>query len=284
MSSQEAHKTRLIATFKHLERTGAGSFPAPLSLSSALEKIIPVQKGRGNQSYSFNVPPATAGLFCTAAIEMWFKSLNSFLVSASLVEISPVWSSVAGYYSSHYSVRALAHLLGYFHLHNRRLVARLELNSGKYICSFETKGGNDREHSAYWRFVKNSAAFAANPLFTLNISSEISDVSHRDRANYADHLGSTPQIRVLSIDVIRTRIEKISQIEITEPPIPHRDKFPDLDAVHILAYHRIAIFREYLDEVLGPSHRYWGVQRDPPWARALVDYQRTPIAHLVAPN
>ena len=44
--------------------------------------------------------------FAMAAVKMWLRAVHSFLISVSLTKASPIWSSVAGYYSSHYSIRA----------------------------------------------------------------------------------------------------------------------------------------------------------------------------------
>src|SRR5579863_10259984 len=49
--------------------------------------------------------PNDMKVFATAAVEMWLRAVHSFVISTSLTEASPLWSSVAGYYSSHYSVR-----------------------------------------------------------------------------------------------------------------------------------------------------------------------------------
>src|SRR5207237_7783293 len=150
----------------------------------------------------------------TAAVEMWLRAVHSFLVSASLTATSPIWSSVSGYYSSHYSVRAFAHLLGFFQLYRKKRIVRLSTHGGKYVCSFDSKLANDREHRFYWKIVKRDGHFAANPLFTENNpENDESDVGHRDRANYTDHLSQYPQFAPLNKATLIERIHYISQIE-----------------------------------------------------------------------
>lgn len=103
--------------FNCLNKAGASNnFPEPGALSIALNKLIDFNKG----DYSAIINTSDASKFATAAIEMWHRSIHSFLISASLTKSSPIWASVSGYYSSHYSVRAFAHLLGHFQLFKRK--------------------------------------------------------------------------------------------------------------------------------------------------------------------
>jgi hypothetical protein len=75
----------------------------------------------------------------------------------------------------------LAHILGYFHLHRRRLVVQIDLQGGKYICKFSKKNRGDREHKVYWKVVKGDSHFATDPLFTINDGMlDKSDIGHRD--------------------------------------------------------------------------------------------------------
>jgi len=216
-------------------------------------------------------------MFTTAAVDIWMRSVHSFLVSASLTEVSPIWASVAGYYSSHYAVRALAHLLGFFQLFSRKRIARLELGGGNYVCTFNPKKAGEREHRIYWQIVKDDRHFSADPFFTeYNPAIDESDVAHRDRANYADHLSPMfPIFRPLNAETLRSRIDRISEIPFTSPPIPRVSRYPDVESVQIIAYHRLVRFRDLVDSVVGNGNRFWNVHRNPTWARDYMDFQLT---------
>jgi len=265
--SLQAYVGRLFAP---LRTTPAGEVPGPGALSSALADLDPKQKTRK----TVNVTPAVAKMFSTAAINMWSRAVHSFLISSALSGVSPIWASVSGYYSSHYSVRAIAHALGYFQVFRIKKLVRLEYQGGRFVGTFDPKTGKDREHQLYWRVVKDNPQFASDPFFTLNTSGAAqSDASHRERANYADHLPQLPVFNPLARSEIIAQIEKISSIRFDTPPIPDTEGFPEVESVQVMAYHRLVTFRELLDEVLSPQHRFWGVHRDPPWARDFLDYQ-----------
>jgi len=266
-------ENRLKAIFAPLNKKAAGgSIPPPSSLSKSLEKVI----ARRPMPTTSNVELTTATYFATAAVEAWFRAVHSFLVSASLTDASPIWASVSGYYSSHYSVRAFAHLLGYFHLFQKRLIVRLEIHGGRHVCVFDRKTKGDREHRLYWHVVKKHPHFNSDPLFTENDpGSDASDVGHRDRANYIDHLSQYPNFQVLDIETLKRRVQYISQIRFTTPPIPKLSRFPDVVSVQVVAYHRMVKFRQFLDEVLGGKNRFWNVCRNPSWAGSMIDFQLT---------
>ena len=57
------------------------------------------------------------------------------------------------------------------------------------------------------------------------------------------------------------------------PPLPRFSKFPDLEYVQVIAYHRIVRFRQLLDEVLGGKNRFWNVHRSPSFSVGYVDFQ-----------
>ena len=275
-------QSRIQAAFARLDNVGGSeAFPKPAAIARDLEKLIP---STGPQTIS--VRPQIATSFAAASIDMWLRSVHSFLISASLTNASPIWSSVSGYYASHYAVRALAHLLGHFLLFRRGRIAQLELTSGRHYCSFAKRTGDDREHVIYWRRVKADVHFSNDPFFTDNLplaGSSTSDVRHRDHANYADSLVRYyPQFRVLDENALKIRVSTISQIEITDPPIPRLSEFPDLDSVQLIAYHRIVKYRHFLDEILGQSSRFWRAQRNPSFAMGIVNYQVTEPTGLSA--
>lgn len=255
------------------DEAAVNAFPPPASLSQELNAALPAgSSGVATRNASQQI----VKMYTTASVNMWMRAVHSFLVSASLTNVSPIWASVAGYYSSHYSVRAIAHLLGFFQLFTRKRIVRLELQGGSYICSFDPKTAGDREHRVYWKIVKKNAHFAADPFFTENNSLiDESDVAHRDRANYADHLPQFPMFRPLNAIALKTRIDRISEIEFSAPPIPRVSRYPDIESVQIIAYHRIVRFRDLVDTIIGDGNRFWNVHRNPTWARDYMDFQLT---------
>jgi hypothetical protein len=244
------------------------------ALSIELNRLVPA---KGASSPTVAVDPRVSTLFATASVDMWLRAIHSFLISVSLTATSHIWASVVGYYSSHYSVRALAHLLGYFQLHKQKKIVKLHVENGRYLCEYTKKTGADREHTAYWRLVKRDPLFASDQLFTENVSdaNALADVAHRDRANYIDHLGAFPAFKPLNERELKDRIDQISGMEFTVPDIPDAEKYPDVGAVQIIAYHRLVRYRDLVDDILGGNNRFWSVHRDPPWAREYVNYQLT---------
>ena len=267
----QAHITTAFAPLN--DEAAVNAFPPPASLSQALNRALPAgSKGLESRNASQDV----AKMFTTAAVDIWMRAVHSFLVSASLTEVSPIWASVAGYYSSHYSVRALAHLLGFFQLFTRKRIVQLELQGGRYVCTFDPKTPEGREHRIYWKIVKKDQHFAGDPFFTENNAViDNSDVGHRDRANYADHLPQFPVFRPLDAIALKNRVDKISEIECSAPPIPRVSQYPDVGSVQIIAYHRLVRFRDLVDTIIGDQNRFWNVHRSPPWARDFIDYQLT---------
>lgn len=262
-------QARLRATFRRLGADeDSKPFPELRALTSALERLSPPSASE------IKVPPRTAELFATASVDIWRRAVHSFLVSAALTEASPIWSSVCGYYSSHYSIRALAHLLGYFLLFGKKKVVRWSLNDGEHFCSFTSRGAGDREHKSYWNWVKRDEHFRADPMFQeYDPTSDTSDVRHRDRANYSDHVSGYPAFHMLTEQELRERVQMISQIEFQEPPIPDINRFLDLDSVQIVAYHRLVRYRQFLDEALGGEYAFWNANRNPEFARDLINFQ-----------
>ncbi|MHB8729321.1 MAG: hypothetical protein ACYC9K_09860 [Sulfuricaulis sp.] len=223
---------------------------------------------------SFQLTPDSAALFATAAVEMWLRSVHSFLISASVTEASKIWASVSGYYASHYSVRAIAHLLGIFQLYRKKRVARVDFGSN--LCNLEKKGGNDREHKFYWKVVEMHPYFSTNPFLQKNKNEdEQSDSGHRNIANYVDHINQFPNFRVLDLEILKLRIRYLSSIELSSVPIPRLEHYPDIENVQLVAYHRILSFRRFLDNILGNKNRLWQVHRTPSWCDGILDFQAT---------
>ncbi len=262
----------LALTFKPLQNKASGSFPGPASLSTKLGELLPKQ----DVQTDVNASPEVVSMFATAAVEMWHRAVHSFLVSASLTDTSPIWSSVAGYYSSHYSVRALAHSIGYFQLFKQGRIIELGLGGTKPICTYHKKSRGDGEHKLYWKLVKANNQFNRNDLFTENTdASDFTDVGHRNYANYMDHIGGFPPFAALTEKATKARIERISTMQFVSAPIPRKSKFPDLATVQVVAYHRAIGFRQLIDEALGGGNRFWKYHRDPAWAKSAMSFQLT---------
>ncbi|MBX3370932.1 MAG: hypothetical protein KF793_11135 [Nitrospira sp.] len=260
-------------TFEPLKtQAAAKSFPPPESLSKSVEKWLKKRSGE-----PVDLEPENVKLFATAAVDMWLRAVHSFLISASLTKASPIWSSVGAYYASHYCVRAFAHLLGHFQSFRVKKIARLEFDGKRGKCSFRSKQGGDREHQFYWKLIKEAPSFSADPLFKNNLEesdSVISEIKHRDLANYCDHLSALiPKFAPLSEAILRDRIAFISSMHFDSPPSPQKGKFPDVEAIQILAYHRIVRFRNFVNEALGDSNRFWKVHRNPAWTAGLTNFQ-----------
>jgi hypothetical protein len=270
MNIDDAFREQLLRAFFPLNSVAASkAFPAPSTLSTLLESMIP--KGSTTRS---NIDAKSASYFATAAVEIWLRGVHSFLISGSLTETSPIWASVSGYYASHYCVRAVAHLLGYFQLFRKKKIVQLKFENGRHVCIFNSKAAHDGEHQLYWRIVKQDRVFQGDDLFTLNNSdSDASDIRHRNHANYADHIFGFPIFHAIDSEVLKDRIEYISKIVFDSAPVPRLSAFPDIEYVQLIAYRRIVSFRKILDEVLGTKNRFWNVHRNPSFAAGFMDFQ-----------
>jgi len=249
--------------FAGLNRQSAvNSLPEPGTLSRELSEYV-------KPSSATEIVAARPEVFShlgTAAVEMWLRSVHSFLISASLTNASPIWASVSGYYSSHYSIRAFAHLFGIFHLHGKKRIVYFERQGNRHVFRIEKKQGNDREHKIYWQHVSQHAELRDDPFFySIPEVEPISDGAHRNRANYTDHVDRFPVFLPLNAEFLERRVEQISKVELSDVPVPRAESFPDIVSVQFVAYHRLVKFRCFLDEVLGSRNRFWKVQRNPSW-------------------
>jgi hypothetical protein len=86
--------------------------------------------------------------------------------------------------------------------------------------------------------------------------------------------------RPLDVAALRARIDRISEIEFKSAPIPRVSRYPDIDAVQVVAYHRLVRFRDLIDAVVGNGNRFWNVHRNPAWARDFMDFQLTEEASV----
>ena len=250
-------------------QSAATALPEPGALSSLLSMSV-------DGSPPINIAPAGPEVlthFATAAVEMWLRSVHSFLISASLTDASPIWSSVAGYYSSHYSIRAFAHLFGAFQLHKKKRIVYLRREAGHLVMSIESKHRGDGEHKFYWKYVSEHPQLAGDPFFyAFRDDISTSDGGHRSKANYVDHIDRFPVFLPLNAEFLERRIERISTVVFSDIPVPRADQFPDTTNVQFVAYHRIVKFRRLLDEILGSGNRFWKVQRNPSWRPAAMNF------------
>jgi len=244
-------------------------YPSPGALRESLSDLIDI-----STTPSTLASPSVIRNFATASVEMWHKAVHSFLISASLTKASPTWASVSGYYSSHYTIRGFAHLLGHFLLYSKnKSTIELEVNNTQHICHIKPKSGSDGEHRFYWKKVHQHPDFNSDPFFTLNIESDdVSDAGHRNKANYYDHLYGFPVFQNLEKDVLKQRVKIISQMPLYDAPIPSKLKYADIDSVQLIAYYRLVKFRNFLDEILDTSNRYWSYHRNPLWCSKYINY------------
>jgi len=91
-------------------RNKAASFPSPAELTTELISVA------ASTSSSVTVSRSVSALFASAAVEMWLRAVHSFFDLRVIESIQRPLGSVAGYYTSHYVMRAFAHLLGWFQL------------------------------------------------------------------------------------------------------------------------------------------------------------------------
>jgi hypothetical protein len=252
-------ETRLRVMFAGLNRqSAADSFPAPGTLALLLSQHVDPSPA----TKTIAATPQIRSYFATAAVEMWLRSVHSFLISASLTKASPIWASVAGYYSSHYAVRAFAHLFGVFQLYKKGKIARLDKDGAHFVLE---KKGNDGEHKFYWKEVIRHAQLANDPFFYANLEDK-SDGGHRNKINYWDHICRYPAFQPLETPALQERVRRISTIQFNSVPTPRPDgdHFPDIENVQIVAYHRLVKFRRLVDEACA-GNRFWKVQRTPTW-------------------
>jgi len=246
----------------------AAAFPQPGTLSKKLGDVV--ENAPGKTSTIIDAEILTC--FATASVDMWHRSVHSFLVSASLTRASSLWASVSGYYSSHYSVRAFAHLLGYFQLYKKKRIMRVEVQEdGSFLCHIIRKNAGDSEHKFYWKTIKEDVRFPANPFFTKNNL----DSDHRNMANYADHINNSPTFQVLDEPAMEEYVKTISYYKYSnaEAIFPKTKSYPDTENVQSIAYYRLAQFRQCVDKALGSTNLFWTTNRRPEWCPSFLDFK-----------
>jgi len=272
MSTDLTFHQHIEIVFQPLNKKKA-SLPAQGALATALRSLVDKAAQAGTDTIATS--PQVTSWFGTAAVEMWTRGVHSFLISAALTQVSPIWASTSGYYASHYVMRGFAHLLGFFQLYRqKKCIVQIKISDGKHLCQITKKNAGDREHKFYWKTVKQHPSFENDPFFTNNVEdNDESDAAHRNIASYSDHIGKFPSFRPLDEKHLKERLEKLAGIELSSVPIPNRERYPDVEAVQLVAYHRIVKFRGILDEVLGGKNRFWNVHRNPAWCADFVNFQ-----------
>jgi hypothetical protein len=199
-------------------------------------------------------------LLAAAGVEMWHRAIHSFLCSVALSEMSPLWSSVVGYYASHYVMRAFAHSMGIFKSFSAKQDIQVEFAGNHFSVRFE-KANNRGEHNFYWYVVKGHPKFIGDPLFRYNSErAAYAESQHRSFANYADCIDSFATLRPRSIVEISMDVEKISGIRLGSVGRPEVDKYPDLLTLQVLAFHRIVAFQTFIDDRI-ENNPFWRTHR-----------------------
>ena len=211
-------------------------------------------------------------LLAAASVEMWHRAIHSFLCSVALSEMSPLWSSVVGYYASHYVMRAFAHSMGIFRSFQVKRGIQVHLAGNHFsVRFFETK--NKGEHDFYWHVVKNHPDFIGNLLFRENNErAAYAESQHRSFANYTDCINSFATLKPRSIFDISMDIEKISGIRLDSVGRPEVNNYPDLQTLQVLAFHRIVAFQTFLDDQVS-NNGFWRTHREPIWCKDIMLFQ-----------
>ncbi len=217
-----------------------------------------------------------AHMLATASVEMWHRAIHSFLLSVAVTDRSRLWASVAGYYSSHYVMRAFAYSMGLFKSFIEGAAIQVVILDENLSClKLEGEKYKKGEHSFYWMVVKEHPAIRPNALFRINPpKSEKSESFHRTTANYTDHVndftrlvfpdGASMRESVQRISRMRRNLDTNSSIEL--------NGYPDVINVQILAFQRIIAYRDYFDQKVS-DNRFWKAHRTPQWARDTMLYQ-----------
>ncbi len=264
----EADRVLELSFGKFSSRRSLGlGFPRRGSLSNMVSNLI------GKQDATLQ--HRDAHLLASASVEMWHRAIHSFLLSVAVTDHSPLWASVAGYYSSHFIMRAFAHSMGLFKSFTRRAAVQVVRRNGSFYCDQLETGLNQGEHLFYWRVVSEHPAFEHNGLFrTNNIRSSKSESFHRTTANYTDHLNDFTSLAFPNEEDMKDSVQRISRIQVnlgTSPSI-ELDGFPDIINVQVLAYQRIIAYRDFFDQKLS-ANRFWQAHRTPNWCRDTMLYQ-----------
>ena len=159
----------------------------------------------------------------------------------------------------------------------------MTLAGGRYNCnSANISQGRRREHQFYWSVVNRLPPFGGAGIFPDNLENNLrADVSHRNHANYVDHLASLTRIDSVSAEELRDRIARVAATALEGPANqPDRERFPDLGSVMNLAYLRLYYFREHLDGVLPSRNPFWRASREAAWFMNVMRFPPRPAAGI----
>lgn len=257
-------------------RPSAGAMPAAFTLSTSLTRLV---QRAGGAAINLNRQDATN--FATASVEIWHRAVHSLLISIALKKDSPVWAAVAGYYASHYTFRAAAHLLGFFSLHSAKCTIEINGQTGPYFGAVVKK--RKREHDWYRDKVSNSKLFGSDSFFSARPKAGLDDREHRSLANYGDHVSRYPSLSPIALEEIKDRMRILERYPAVVPPELSDARFPDLDGVWVLAYQRISRFRKLLDDKVG-KNRFWDGHRDPSWAKQFTNFDMADVTGMSTTN
>jgi hypothetical protein len=252
-------------SFGKLDKSSARlDFPKPGTLSLCFNKLV---KDAGTTPPT--LPHQNCAMLASAGVEMWHRSIHSFLWSLALTEGSPLWAAVSGYYASHFTMRAFAHSMGIFKSFTQKKEIQVVIQKGNFVCTLSNSQLG--EHAFYWKAVKGK--LYDNPLFHENNERDMkSDSAHRTFANYTDHVDSFAPMKLPALETVAESVEKISRIRLHSVTSPSREDFPDLQNVQILAFQRIVAFHDFLDTRVS-KNRFWRAHRRPDWCKSVMLYQ-----------
>jgi hypothetical protein len=249
-------------------RNAAANLPPLSMLREQLEGMITPH--HNSKAFEVQLTPTQSKYFASASIEIWHRAVHSLLVSTALTRESILWSCISGYYATHYTFRAFAHAMGYFQLFQERWTISLRMESGSLVGTF--RKGRKREHEWYRSVISELPCLNSDPFFAPTERGVMIDSTHRDHANYSDHFGLPPNIQNIDREAIRNRMQQLARMEVQTPLEFSFETFPDIGAVQVNAYQRVARFRRFLDETL-ENNRLWDVLRTPGWATYFTDFQ-----------
>ncbi len=256
-----------FGSFSRRPSLGLG-FPPRGSLSKKIVELIDGEIA--------TLPDNEAHMLATASVEMWHRAIHSFLLSVAVTDRSPLWASVAGYYSSHFVMRAFAYSMGLLKSFKGRAAVQIVLIGDDLCCERLTENKyNKGEHEFCWMVVSEHPAIEPNTLFRTNsIRASKSDSFHRTTANYTDHINSFARLAFPEEESMKESVQRISRMrgDLGANPSIELNGYPDIINVQILAFQRIVAYRDFFDQKI-LDNRFWKAHRTPQWCRDTMLYQ-----------
>jgi hypothetical protein len=72
-------------------------------------------------------------------------------------------------------------------------------------------------------------------------------------------------------------IQKISGIRLESVGKPEVEKYPDLETLQVLAFHRILAFQTFIDDRV-TNNPFWRTHREPTWCKDIMAFQTPDLA------